>query len=107
MLSRALGNLVANCIQYGGGDAVRIDLREQDLECIFSVRDAEVPVAQGLRQVAFTAEGQVAAKTNGGGRYSRGLGLFAATIAAEAAGARVEASEEDGHNVFMLSVPLD
>jgi signal transduction histidine kinase len=107
MLSRALGNLLANSIQYGGGGAVSVELNERDLECVFSVRDGGVPVASGLRQVAFSAEGQVAAKTNGGGRYSRGLGLFAATIAAEAAGARVEATEQDGHNVFLLSVPID
>jgi signal transduction histidine kinase len=107
MLSRALGNLVSNSIQYGGGGPVRVDLRVQDLDCIFSICDGGAPVTQELRDTAFTAEGQLAAKTNGGGRYSRGLGLFAATIAADAAGARVQAMEEEGHNMFLLSAPLD
>ncbi len=107
MLSRALGNLVSNSVQYGGGAAIRIDLHVQDLVCVFTISDGGAPVVKELRETAFTAMGQIAAKSRGGGRYSRGLGLFAATIAAEAAGAHIQASEEDGHNKFELSVPLD
>jgi signal transduction histidine kinase len=107
MLSRALGNLVSNSVQCGGGGTIEIDLRVRDLDCVFSIRDGGAPVAHDLRESAFSAKGQISAKTNGGGRYSRGLGLFAATIAADAAGARIDAGEENGHNVFLLSVPLD
>ena len=38
---------------------------------------------------AFTAEGQLSTKNISGGRYSRGLGLYAARIAARVAGATV------------------
>ena len=107
MLSRSLGNLVCNSVQHGGGGTIRVSLRVDKLDCLITVADGGAPVVQELRDVAFTAKGQVAAKSSGGGRYSRGLGLFVATIAAEAAGARILASEEEGHNVFVLSVPLD
>lgn len=107
MLARALGNLVSNSIQYAGGGPINVDFRVNDLNCVFSISDAGAPVARELRATAFTANGQISAKTNGGGRYSRGLGLFAANIAADAAGATIEAAEADGTNVFLLSVPLD
>ena len=107
MLSRVLGNLVSNSIQYGGGAAIGIALHVQDSVCLFNISDGGAPVLQELRETAFTAIGQVAAKNKGGGRYSRGLGLFAASIAADAAGATIRALEEDGHNMFEVSVPLD
>jgi signal transduction histidine kinase len=107
MLSRSLSNLVCNSIQHGGGGAIRVSMAIEKLDCQVVVSDGGAPVVQDLRDSAFTAKGQVAAKSSGGGRYSRGLGLFVATIAAEAAGARVNAAEADGHNVFIMSVPLD
>ena len=107
MLSRSLVNLVCNSIQHSGGGTIRVALGVDKLDCQVTVSDAGAPVVSDLRESAFTAKGQVAAKSSGGGRYSRGLGLFVATIAAEAAGARVVATEEDGHNVFVMSVPLD
>lgn len=107
MLSKTLSNLVCNSIQHGGGGTIRVSVRVEKLDCLITVSDDGAPVVQELREAAFTAKGQVAAKGSGGGRYSRGLGLFVATIAAEAAGARISATEEDGHNAFELVVPLD
>lgn len=107
MLSRSLSNLVCNSVQHGGGGTINVTLRVEKLDCLITIKDAGAPVAEELRNIAFTAKGQIAAKSAGGGRYSRGLGLFVATIAAEAAGARIQALEEEGHNVFVLSVPLD
>jgi hypothetical protein len=40
------------------------------------------------------------------GRYGRVLGLFSASILAQAAGARLEARERDGLNVFRVLLPL-
>jgi len=100
-------NLVCNSIQHGGGGTIRVALSVDKLDCQIVVADGGAPVTQELRDCAFTAQGQVAAKSSGGGRYSRGLGLFVATVAAEAAGARVLATEENGHNAFVLFVPLD
>jgi len=107
MLSRSLSNLVCNSIQHGGGGTIRVSLSVDKLDCQIVVADGGAPVTQELRDSAFTAQGQVAAKSSGGGRYSRGLGLFVATVAAEASGAHVVATEENGHNAFVLSVPLD
>jgi signal transduction histidine kinase len=107
MLSRSLSNLVCNSVQHGGGGTIKVTLQVEKLDCLFTIKDAGAPVVEELRDIAFTAKGQIAAKSAGGGRYSRGLGLYAATIAAEAAGARIQALEEKGHNVFVLSVPLD
>jgi signal transduction histidine kinase len=107
MLARSLANLVCNSVQHGGGGNIKITFRIDKLDCQFLVSDGGAPVVEDMRDAAFTAEGQIAAKSTGGGRYSRGLGLFAATIAADAAGARIRAFEEDGHNLFVLSVPLD
>ena len=107
MLARSLSNLVCNSIQHGGGGTIRVALSVDKLDCQIVVADGGAPVTQELRDCAFTAQGQVAAKSSGGGRYSRGLGLFVATVAAEAAGARVLATEENGHNAFVLFVPLD
>ncbi len=107
MLSRSLANLVCNSVQHGGGGTIRVSIAVDKLDCQIIVSDGGAPVSNDLRDSAFTAQGQVSAKSSGGGRYSRGLGLFVATVAADAAGARVRASEENGHNVFVLSVPLD
>jgi len=107
MLTRSLSNLVCNSIQHGGGGTIRVSLVVDKLDCQIVVSDGGAPVVEDLRESAFSAQGQLAAKNSGGGRYSRGLGLYVATIAAEAAGARVSASEESGHNVFVMSVPLD
>ncbi len=107
MLSRSLVNLVCNSIQHSGGGTIRVALSVDKLDCQVTVSDAGASVVRELRESAFTAKGQVAAKSSGGGRYSRGLGLFVAAIAAEAAGARVLVTDEDGHNVFVMSVPLD
>ena len=107
MLARALGNLVCNSIQHGGGGTIRVSMGVDKLDCQITVSDGGAPVIQEFRDSAFTAPGQVGAKSSGGGRYSRGLGLFVATVAAESAGARVRASEENGHNVFTMTVPLD
>jgi len=52
---------------------------------------------------AFSAEGQVASKAMG--RYSRGLGLLCARLAADASGAELAArASEDGTSVLSLSL---
>jgi signal transduction histidine kinase len=107
MLERSLTNLVCNAVQHGGGETIHVGMRVDKLECLFTVSDRGSPIAEDLRDSAFSARGQVAAKSISGGRYSRGLGLFVATITAEAAGARIRATEDGNGNVFTLFVPLD
>lgn len=106
MLARALGNLVRNSIQHSSGTpGVRIALDASGTEYVVRVRDGGMPLSEQLRDEGFTARGQLVAKSARGGRYSRGLGLFSARVAALAAGARVQAiTDADGANVFELIV---
>jgi hypothetical protein len=48
-----------------------------------------------VRHAAFTPEGQLSTKNVSGGRYSRGLGLYAARVATSIAGATVRCPEAE------------
>lgn len=107
MLGRALGNLIKNGIQHSpSGEAVRVSARSEGQRLVLLVEDGGAPVAPDFKDQAFTAEGQVSAKGQVGARYSRGIGLFAARLAAEASGAQVRAlSAPSGTgNAFELSI---
>jgi signal transduction histidine kinase len=107
MLGRALGNLIKNSIQHAQeGIPVKISARLDGDRVILLVEDGGTAVAADFRDKAFTAEGQVSAKGLIGARYSRGVGLFAARLAADAAGAQVRAvSAPSGFgNAFELSI---
>ncbi len=108
MFVRALGNLLFNAIQSSGSDgSVAVGVFGDGARGVVSVRDAGPVLAPNLRESAFTALGQLDCKGDPKGRYSRGLGLFAAAIAAELAGAEARAVEGPaGHNEFQLSAPL-
>ena len=107
MLGRALGNLIKNGIQHAQeGIPVRVSAHLEGPRVVLLVEDGGAPVAPDFHHKAFTAEGQVSAKGLVGARYSRGVGLFAARLAAEAAGAQVRAVPPPGGsgNAFELSV---
>jgi len=107
MLGRALGNLIKNGIQHAqDGIAVRVSAHLAGSKAVLLVEDGGAAVAPDFLDKAFTAEGQVSAKGQVGARYSRGAGLFAARLAAEAAGAEVRAvSPPSGSgNAFELSI---
>jgi signal transduction histidine kinase len=92
MLGRALGNLIKNSIQYSqDGVPVRISARSEGKVTLLSIEDGGAAVASDFLERAFSAEGQVSAKGLVGARYSRGVGLFAARLAADTAGAEVRA----------------
>lgn len=90
MLLRALSNLIRNAIQHAG-ESGKVTVRASRLgsEVVVGVTDSGVPLAAEVSEQAFTAEGQLSTKNVSGGRYSRGLGLYAARIAAGVAGATV------------------
>jgi signal transduction histidine kinase len=97
MLLRALANLVRNAIQHAGETGkVTVRARREAGELIVSVADSGVPLAREVGEQAFTAEGQLSTKNVSGGRYSRGLGLYAARIAADVAGASVRSAKGGG-----------
>jgi len=107
MLGRALGNLIKNGIQHAqDGIPVRVSARVAVDRVVLLVEDAGPPVSGDFQDKAFTAEGQVSAKGLAGARYSRGVGLYAARLAADAAGAQVRAvpAPKGSGNAFELSV---
>ncbi len=107
MLGRALGNLIKNGIQHAqDGIPVRVSAKTSGERVVLLVEDGGAPVAPEYIEKAFSAEGQVAAKGLVGARYSRGIGLFAARLAADAAGAQVRAvpPPKGPGNAFELSI---
>lgn len=106
MLTRALSNLVQNAIQHGGRSGVRVSVGVAGGACTVRVEDAGAPVASELLDAAFSASGQLVAKSERGGRYGRGLGLFSAAVAARAAGAEVRASSTESGSLLELVVPV-
>lgn len=107
-LLRALGNLVRNAIQHSPpGATVRVSLESRPGELVVVVQDEGTSLAGELGEGAFTALGQLASKSVPRGRYSRGLGLYSAALAAAATGATVRVTPREGGapNVFELSVP--
>lgn len=104
MLLRALSNVVRNAIQHAGENGkVTVRARRDGKEVVVAVRDSGLPLAPEVRAYAFSAQGQLSTKNISGGRYSRGLGLYAASIAAEIAGASVR-SPEGTEALFELCV---
>ena len=90
MLLRALSNLIRNAIQHAGENGkVFMRARREAKEVAISVVDSGTALAPEAREQAFSALGQLSTKNVAGGRYSRGLGLYAASIAADIAGATV------------------
>jgi signal transduction histidine kinase len=108
LASKALVNLIRNSIQHAPpSSTVWVTARsEADRVCI-CVRDRGVALGDELRTRAFTAEGQVEAKTRAHSRYSRGMGLYCAQLAATLCGGQLEAVDGDEKgNTFELRLPL-
>jgi len=104
MLQRAISNLVRNGIQQAGeAGKVTVKARREGSQAIVSVTDTGAPINADLTTLALTAEGQFATKNQPGSRYSRGLGLYAAKIAADVAGATVTV-KSGGSGAFELGV---
>jgi signal transduction histidine kinase len=108
MISRALGNLLFNSIQHGGTtEPVRLSLAVEGGQGVVRISDGGALISDALRESAFTADGQLSCKGDPQGRYSRGLGLFAASVAAMLGGAAVKSLDAaNDRNVFELSAPL-
>jgi K+-sensing histidine kinase KdpD len=105
-MTRALVNLLLNSIQHAGGSTIDVDVNMGNRgEVTITVTDGGSPLGPEDRERSFLAAGQLAAKTNGNGRYGRGLGLFVAKLSAEAAGAKVAATTVGQKNRFSLVFP--
>jgi K+-sensing histidine kinase KdpD len=101
-IERLLDLLVANGHQHAPQKTVRVrSVREQD-HLVIELEDEGRPVGSDVRTQAFSLEGQMGLKGRAEGRYGRVAGLFVASILAQAAGARLEASERNGKNLFRV-----
>lgn len=101
-LERLLELLVANGHQHAPRSTVRMVAVPADGEIVIEVIDRGKPLAPELAELAFTLEGQTQVKGRAEGRYGRVVGLFAASVLAQALGATLDAIERDGHNVFRV-----
>ena len=108
LLGQLVQNLLRNAIQHAPpGSAVRVGVLHEDGRLVVEVSDDGEAIDPSLRGTVFTARGQVDSKAARTGRYSRGLGLFAAGLAAQAIGVGLSAhpSAGGGGNVFRVSLP--
>jgi signal transduction histidine kinase len=107
VLVKILDILIANASQHAPPDStVKISARREGDTVVAELQDKGRAIAQELRPKAFTPEGQPLLKNRSDGRYSRVVGLLAAGILAQTAGAALEADGEDGRAVFRLRAPV-
>jgi signal transduction histidine kinase len=109
LATRALTNLIRNSIQHAPpSTTVTVSASAEGQRVYVQIRDAGTPLTDENRESAFTAEGQVAARTRANSRYSRGMGLYCARLAASLCGAeiRVVSTASGNGNIFQLSLPL-
>jgi len=107
MYVRAFANLLRNGIQHSAARNVRVWLEDAGQRLRLAVGDAGPCLGEDYRTAAFSASGQLTTKGRSGGRYGRGLGLLAARLAAESAGACIEvaAPPADLNCALVLSAP--
>lgn len=106
LAARALTNLIRNSIQHAPSASTVNVSASADAERVYvQIRDAGTPLTDDNREMAFTAEGQVAAKARANSRYSRGMGLYCARVAANLCGGEVSVLEVTSGNAFVLSLP--
>ena len=104
MVLRAAENLLANSIQCAPSGS-EIEVAVETAPCAqarITVLDDGAVIPPELRAVISTPGGQVLAKGRPEARYGRGLGLYAAAIAASAGGGRVEYGDREGRSALSL-----
>ena len=107
LATRALTNLIRNSIQHAPPSSiVSVTASVEGKHVCVLVRDSGTSLTEEIREIAFTAEGQVAAKGRANSRYSRGMGLYCARLAAKLCGAEIVVLDAPaGGNTFQLSLP--
>jgi signal transduction histidine kinase len=108
-LERALANLLRNSVQHSPANgAVKVSGRSDPDVFVVTIADSGTRLPPDIGDQAFTAAGQVHAKSIPNGRYSRGLGLYCAGLAAFAGRASVRSVDppEGMNNAFELAIEL-
>jgi signal transduction histidine kinase len=109
VLERALANLIRNSVQHSPANGtVKVSGRCVRDAFVVTVADSGTRLPPDIGDDAFTAVGQVHAKSIPNGRYSRGLGLYCAGLAALAGRASVRSVEPPAgmNNAFELAIEL-
>jgi signal transduction histidine kinase len=105
LVERVVSNLIRNAIAHSAERAkVLVQVAGDAGECTVLVSDSGSPFDAQHPERMFDARGQLTAKSEISGRYSRGVGLLAAKLAADACGARLLArpAEAPFKNTFEL-----
>lgn len=96
-----IDNLIMSAVRHSPhGGRVILAMEEMGGEALLSVLDQGSRVVEEQREALLNRENQVEAKRNPGCRYGRGLGLYAAGLAARALDGRIEISEKDNFTDF-------
>lgn len=101
-IERLIELLVVNGHQHAPQKTVRVRALREAEGVVVEIEDEGRPIGAEVRSTAFSLEGQIGLKGRAEARYGRVAGLFVASILAQAAGARIEASERQGHNLFRI-----
>ena len=103
----ATENLILSAIRHSPqGGAVDVGTSVSDDEAIISICDLGRPVLPESAANLFTREAQSEAKKQSGSRYGRGIGLYAANLAAEALNGKITIGTRNGMTEFALVLPL-
>jgi signal transduction histidine kinase len=106
-IERLIELLVVNGHQHAPQKTVRVRAQREPTGIVVEIEDEGRPIGVEVRSLAFSLEGQIGLKGRAEARYGRVAGLFVASIVAQAAGARIEASERNGKNLFrVLLAPM-
>jgi signal transduction histidine kinase len=103
----ALENLILSAIRHSPqGGEVDVSSSVTADEAIISICDHGRHVSEEDAARLFTREAQSEAKKQTGSRYGRGIGLYAADLAAKALNGKLTIGTRDGMTEFALVLPL-
>ncbi len=97
-LTRLVELLVRNSLRHAKSPVVV----RLTTDAVIEVQDQGRAIGEDLRAQVFTLTGQQEIKGRADGRYSRVVGLLAASVLAEGIGAQLEAGGADGAAVFRV-----
>jgi len=107
LLDRAITNLVRNSVQHSPTKGtVTVSARLDATGFVVTIADNGSRLPTSGNDLAFTATGQVRTKSTPNGRYSRGLGLYCAGLAAAAshAAVRIVDPPPGANNAFEIAI---
>lgn len=103
----ATENLILSAIRHSPqGGTVDVSTFLGNDEAVISICDHGRPVSKESAATLLTREAQSEAKKQTGSRYGRGIGLYAASLAAQALNGRISIGTRNQMTEFALVLPL-